>query len=71
VDVERTESVQFGPLALTTVRCPPGSMHDQIVKDCPRIRLVRDPVRSSLPSLMADGGTYEFEPLTPVAESKP
>jgi len=63
--------VQFGPLALTTARCPPGSMHDQIVKDFPRIRSYVIRYGHLFLSLMADGGTYEFEPLTPVAESKP
>jgi len=63
--------VQFGPLALSTARCPAGSMHDQIVKDFPNIRSYAIRSGHLFLSLMADGGTYEFEPLTPAAESKP
>lgn len=29
----RRNQVEFGPLALTRAMCPPGSLHDQIVKD--------------------------------------
>lgn len=54
--------LQFGPMALTRAMCPPGSMHDQIVKQWGNIRsfVLRDG-RLFL-SLMADGG-YEFEPM--------
>jgi len=42
--------------------CPPGSLHDHIVKQLPFVRsfVIKDG-RLFL-SLMADGGTYEFEP---------
>ena len=52
--------LQFGPLALTRAMCPPGSLHDPIVRQLPYIRsyVMRDG-RLYL-SLMADGGTYEF-----------
>ena len=52
----------FGPMAITRAMCPPGSLHDRIVRDLPHVRsyLVKDG-RLFL-SLMADGGTYEFEP---------
>jgi para-nitrobenzyl esterase len=54
--------IEFGPMALTRAMCPPGSMHDHVVKQLPHIRsyVVRDG-RLFL-SLMADGGIYEFEP---------
>jgi para-nitrobenzyl esterase len=54
--------VQFGPMAITRAACPPGSMHDQIVRQLPHVRsyVIRDG-RLFL-SLMADGGTYELEP---------
>ncbi|MET0212398.1 MAG: META domain-containing protein [Vicinamibacterales bacterium] len=56
--------LQFGPLALTRALCPPGSLHDQIVKQWPFISsYVMKDGRLFL-SLMADGGIYEFEPLT-------
>ena len=55
--------VQFGPLALTRAMCPPGSLHDHIVKQWFAVRsyVIKDG-RLFL-SLMADGGIYEWEPL--------
>ena len=54
--------LQFGPMALTRAMCPPGSLHDQMVKHWPFVRsyVIKDG-RLYL-SLMADGGRYEFEP---------
>jgi para-nitrobenzyl esterase len=54
--------LEFGPLALTRVACPPGSLHDQIVRQWPFVRsyVMRD--GHLFLSLMADGGIYEFEP---------
>ena len=54
----------LGPLALTRAQCPPGSLHDQIVKQWGYIRsyVVKD--GHLFLSLMADGGIYEFEPVT-------
>jgi para-nitrobenzyl esterase len=51
-------------MALTRAMCPPGSLHDQIVKQWGNIRsfVIRDG-RLFL-SLMADGGIYEFEPVS-------
>lgn len=56
--------LQFGPLALTRAMCPPGSLHDHIVKQWAFIRsyVIRD--GRLFVSLMADGGIYEWEPLT-------
>ena len=53
--------VEFGPMAITRAMCPPGSLHDHIVKRWPFVRsyLIKDG-RLYL-SLMADGGIYEFE----------
>jgi len=53
----------LGPLALTRAMCPPGSLHDQIVKHWDYIRsyIIKD--RHLFLSLMADGGIYEFEPI--------
>ena len=52
--------LEFGPMALTRAMCPPGSLHDQLVKHWPFIRsyLLKDG-RLFL-ALMADGGIYEF-----------
>jgi heat shock protein HslJ len=57
--------LEFGPLALTRAMCPPGSLHDQIVKQWPYVRsyVMRD--GHLFMSLMADGGIYEFEPVGP------
>ena len=60
--------LQFGPLALTRAKCPVGSLHDQIVKQWNYIRSYVMKDGHLFLSLMADGGIYEFEPLT---ESKP
>ena len=55
--------LQLGPLALTRAMCPPGSLHDLIVKHWSFIRsyVIRD--GHLFLSLMADGGIYEFEPM--------
>jgi para-nitrobenzyl esterase len=60
--------LEFGPLALTRAMCPPGSLHDRIVKDWEYVRsyLVKDG-RLFL-ALMADGGIYEYEPMPPVKQ---
>jgi len=60
-----SNQLQFGPLALTRAQCPAGSLHDQIVKQWSSIRsfLIKD--GHLFLALMADGGTYEFEPLRP------
>ncbi len=51
--------LQFGPLALTRALCPPGSLHDRIVKDWEFVRsyILKD--GHLFLSLMADGGIYE------------
>jgi putative lipoprotein len=55
--------LEFGPLALTRMMCPPGSLHDRIARHWPYVRsyIIRD--GHLFLSLMADGGIYEFEPL--------
>jgi para-nitrobenzyl esterase len=55
-------NVEFGPLALTRALCPTGSLHDDLVRQWQFVRsyVVKDG-RLHL-SLMADGGTIEFEP---------
>lgn len=55
--------LEFGPMALTSAMCPPGSLHDHIVKQWNYVRsyVIRDG-RIHL-SLMADAGIYEFEPF--------
>jgi para-nitrobenzyl esterase len=55
-------NLEFGTLALTRALCPVGSLHDELVRQWPSVRsyLIKDG-RLYL-SLMADGGTIEFEP---------
>jgi heat shock protein HslJ len=55
----------FGPLSMTKVYCGPDSMDQRIARDAQYIRtyLLRDG-RLYL-DLMADGGTYVWEPATP------
>ena len=52
--------LEFGPMALTRAACPPGSLHDQLVKHWPFIRSYALKDGRLYLRLMADGGTYEF-----------
>ena len=56
--------LEFGPLALTRMMCPPGSLHDRIARHWPYVRsyIIRN--GHLFLSLMADGGIYEFEPTS-------
>lgn len=56
--------LQFGPLALTRAACPPGSLHDRIVKDWEFVRSYTLKNGHLFLALMADGGIYEFEPIS-------
>jgi len=55
--------LRLGPMATTRAMCPPGSMHDRLVKDLPHVRSYVLKDGHLFLSLMADAGTYEFEPL--------
>jgi para-nitrobenzyl esterase len=57
--------LEFGPLALTRAMCPPGSLHDHMVKQWPYVRSYVIQDGHLFLSLMADGGIYEFEPMSP------
>ena len=53
--------LEFGDrMAMTRAECPPGSLHDQIVRQLPLVRsyVVRD--GKLYLALAADGGTLEF-----------
>lgn len=54
--------LHMGPMVLTRAACPPGSLHDRIVKDWAGFRsyAVRD---GHLYLSLADGGVYELEPI--------
>lgn len=53
--------LELGPMALTRAMCPPGSLHDQIVRQLPYASsyVIKD--GHLFLALMADGGIYEFE----------
>jgi len=57
--------LEFGPLALTRAMCPAAPLNDRLAKDWQYARsyLLKD--GHLFLSLMADGGTYEFEPFSP------
>jgi hypothetical protein len=43
--------------------CPPGSLHDHFVRQWPFVRSYTLKGENLFLSLMADGGSYELEPL--------
>lgn len=57
-----SDQFEFGPLALTRAMCPPGPLNDRIPKDWQDVRSYAIKNGHLFLSLMADGGTYEFEP---------
>jgi len=56
--------LEFGPLALTRAMCAPGSLHDQIAKQWQFVRSYTMKDGYLFLALMADGGIYEFEPVS-------
>ncbi len=54
--------LQLSPLALTRAMCPPGSLHDRIVKDLGTVRSYAITGGHLFLSLGADAGSYELEP---------
>jgi len=57
------DQLRFGPLALTRAMCPPGSLHDHLARQWPFVRSYTLKDGHLFLSLMADGGSYEFEPM--------
>jgi para-nitrobenzyl esterase len=57
--------VELGPLALTRAMCPPGSLHDRMVRHLSMVRSYMIMEGRLFLSLMADGGIYEFAPSAP------
>jgi putative lipoprotein len=55
--------LEFGPLTLTRAFCPPAPINDRIGKDWPYVRSYTMKDGHLFLSLMADAGTYEFEPV--------
>jgi para-nitrobenzyl esterase len=58
--------LELGVLALTRAQCPPGSLHDRVVRDLAFVRsyVIKD--GHLFLSLQADAGIYEYEPASPV-----
>jgi para-nitrobenzyl esterase len=54
--------LELGPMALTRAQCPPGSLHDRIVKDWGFVRSYVVKNGHLFMALMADAGIYELEP---------
>jgi putative lipoprotein len=56
--------LEFGPMALTRAMCPPEPLNDRLPKDWEQVRsyVLRD--GHLFLSLLADGGIYEFEPVS-------
>jgi heat shock protein HslJ len=61
--------LQFGPLALTRAMCPPAPLNDRIPKDWAYVRSYTIKNGHLFLSLMADGGIYDFEPLSEAEQS--
>ena len=66
---EAPNQLALGPLALTRMMCPEGSMHDRVAADWGAVRsyAIRD--GHLFLSLVADGGLYEYEPVPTAASS--
>ena len=66
---EDPSQIRFGPVGLTRMMCPPGSLHDRVARDFEYVRtyLIQD--GHLFLSLMADAGIYEYEPSSPEGDS--
>lgn len=62
-------NLEFGPLALTRAMCPPAPLNDRLAKDWQYVRSYIMKDGHLFLALMADGGIYEFEPMTSAAKS--
>jgi len=54
--------LEFGPLALTRMACPPAPLTDRITKDWTYVRTYTMKGGHLFLALMADAGIYELEP---------
>jgi len=57
--------LEFGPMAVTRVACPPAPLESRFAKDMGYVRSYVIRNHHLFLSLMADGGIYEFEPRKP------
>jgi para-nitrobenzyl esterase len=56
-------NLALGPLALTRMLCAEGSLHDRVAADWGAVRTYAMRGGHLILSLMANGGTYEYEPV--------
>ena len=56
--------LQFGSWSMTRAKCPPGSLHDRIVREGAAVRSYYIKDGHLFLSGMAAGGYYELEPFT-------
>jgi heat shock protein HslJ/uncharacterized lipoprotein YbaY len=56
--------LEFGPMALTRTMCPPAPLNDRVARDWPYVRSYMLKEGHLFLSLMADGGIYEYEPMS-------
>ena len=66
---EGANHLVFGPVGLTRMMCPPGSLHDRVARDFEYVRTYVIEDGDLFLSLMADAGIYEYEPTSPNASS--
>jgi len=55
--------LRFGPLAITRAMCPQPTLHDHLAKQWPMIRSYTVKSGHLYLALMANSGSYEFEPV--------
>ena len=60
----RPNELQFGSWSMTRAKCPPGSLHDRIVREGAAVRSYSIKDGHLFLSGMSAGGFYELEPLT-------
>ena len=60
-------ALEFGPLATTSMACPPGSLDQRVLRDLVRVKSYRLQEGRLFLSLMADGGVYEWTPMAAAA----
>jgi heat shock protein HslJ len=62
------QQLEFGPMALTRAMCPAAALNDRLPKDLGYVRSYVLKDGHLFLSLMADGGSYEFEPAAKEGE---
>src|SRR5687768_8519847 len=67
----RPNELQFGSWSMTRAKCPPGSLHDRIVREGAAVRSYAIKNGHLVLSGMAAGGYYELEPLTTPGRRRP